>query len=59
MTKKQASQLPELLQNFIMSSEMEGLSVSETMQEMCMNVLSGKATLEECLTQINRKYAGM
>lgn len=57
MTKKQESMLPELLQNFIMSSQMEGLTVSDTIQAMCLSVLNGECTLEECLSQLNAKYS--
>ena len=38
MTKQQEALLPELLQNFIMSSQMEGLVVSDTIQAMCLSV---------------------
>lgn len=56
MTKKQETMLPELLQNFIMSSQMEGLTVSDTIQTMCLSVLNGERTLEECLGQLNAEY---
>ena len=58
MTKKQEAMLPELLQNFITSSQMEGLTVSDTIQAMCLSVLNGERTLEECLGQLNVKYGG-
>lgn len=57
MTKKQEALIPELLQNFIMSSQMEGLAVSDTIQAMYLSVLNGEHTLEECLDQINAKYS--
>lgn len=57
MTKKQELVLPELLQNFIMSSQMEGLPVSDRIQAMCLSVISGERTLEECLRQLNAKYS--
>lgn len=57
MTKKQEALLPELLQNFIMSSQMEGLSVSDSIQAMCLSVLNGERTLEDCLYQLNAKYS--
>lgn len=57
MTKKQEAILPELLQNFIMSSQMEGLAVSETVRSMCLSILSGERTLEECLGQLSAKYS--
>lgn len=57
MTKKQELALPELLQNFIMSSRMEGLTVSDGIQAMCLSVVSGERTLEECLHQLNAKYS--
>lgn len=57
MTKKQEALLPELLQNFIMSSQMEGLVVSDAIQSMCLSVLNGERTLEDCLYQLNAKYS--
>lgn len=57
MTKKQEPLLPELLQNFIMSSQMEGLVVSDAIQSMCLSVLNGERTLEDCLYQLNAKYS--
>ena len=50
-------QLQELLQNFMMSSKMEGMIVDEKLQSMCLSILNGKHTLEECLSQISAKYA--
>lgn len=50
-------QIHELLQNFMMSSKMEGMIVDETLQSMCLSVLSGEHTLDECLAQISAKYA--
>ena len=57
MTKKQETILSELLQNFIISSQMEGLTVSDTIQAMCLSVLNGEYTLEECLRRLNAKYS--
>lgn len=57
MVKKQDAMLPELLQNFIMSSQMEGLAVSDSIQSMCLSVLNGERTLEDCLCQLNAKYS--
>jgi len=57
MTRKQEAILPELLQNFIMSSQMEGLAVSDAIQAMCLSVLKGERTLDECLSQLNAKYS--
>lgn len=56
MTKKQETMLPESLRNFIISSQMEGLAVSDTVQVMCLSVLNGERTLEECLGQLNADY---
>ena len=56
MTKQQKTQLPELLQNFIRSSEMEGLTVGDKLQAMCLAVLNGDCTLEDCLNRINAQY---
>lgn len=56
MTKQQEARLPELLQNFIRSSEIEGLAVGDRLQAMCLSVLNGESTLEDCLTRINARY---
>lgn len=56
MTQAQEKRLPELMQNFIMSSQMEGLTVDETLQNMCLSILKGTSTLEDCLAQISQKY---
>ncbi len=52
MTMRQTAMLPEALENFIVSSEMEGVTVSETLREMCLAVVRGETTLEECLAQL-------
>jgi hypothetical protein len=54
---EQNVQLNELIQNFMMSSRMEGMIVDETLQSMCLSILSGNRTLDECLAQISAKYA--
>ena len=51
------TQLSELLQNYMMSAKMEGMIFDETLQSMCLSILNGKVTLEECLAQISAKYA--
>lgn len=43
MTKKHETLLTDLLQNFIMYSQMEGLAVSDTIRAMCLSVLNGNA----------------
>ncbi|WP_409967423.1 hypothetical protein RFF05_12615 [Bengtsoniella intestinalis] len=46
----------ESMANLIMSANMEGLEVSETMQAMYVSILDGTASLADCLAQINAKY---
>lgn len=58
MTDNQKRLVPELLQNFIMSAQMEGFVVTESIQSMCLSVLNGEHTLEECLHQISLSYDG-
>lgn len=58
MTKKQKEMLPELMQNYIVSSQMEGLTVSRALQDICLAILNGERTLEDCLYQISAKYNG-
>lgn len=48
MTKQQEAILPELFQNFIMSSQMEGLDVSDTVKAMCLSVLNGERSKSGC-----------
>lgn len=36
---------------------MEGLTITEQLREMCLAVLDGESTLEECLSQLNAKYS--
>ncbi|MGN0995068.1 MAG: hypothetical protein ACI4PD_08060 [Butyricicoccus sp.] len=57
MASSQNAQLLSSLKNYIMSSEMEGLSVSDTVQAMCLSVLNGETSLDDCISQLNRKYA--
>ena len=42
----------------VTSFQMEGMTVSEAMQEMLLSVLRGERTLDECLAQVNAKYGG-
>lgn len=58
MTKQQEAQLPELMQNVLMSSEMEGISVSETVQAMCLSILRGERTLDDCLSSLLAQPVG-
>ncbi len=57
MSQQQISMLPDIFANLSMSAQMEGMTITEQMKEMCLAVLNGEMTLEECLTQLNAKYS--
>lgn len=57
MSQQQISMLPDIFANLSMSAEMEGMTITEQMKEMCLAVLNGETTLEECLAQLNTKYS--
>lgn len=56
MSQQQIAMLPDIFANLSMSAEMEGLTLTEQMKEMCLAVLNGETSLEECLKQLNAKY---
>ena len=49
----------EALDNAAMSARMEGYSFTQQMRKQCMDVLTGVKTLQECIEEINMKYANM
>ena len=57
MSQKQLAMLPDIFANLSMSAQMEGVTVTEQIREMCLAVLNGERSLEECLAQLNEKYA--
>ncbi len=56
MSEAQMAALPNIFDNLAMSAEMEGLALTEQIKAMCLDVLRGKRTMEECLAQLNEKY---
>lgn len=56
MSEAQMAALPSIFANLSMSAAMEGLTLTEQIKAMCLDVLNGECTLEECLTQLNDKY---
>lgn len=56
MSQQQIAMLPDIFANLSMSAEMEGLTLTEQMKEMCLAVINGEISLEECLKQLNAKY---
>ncbi len=57
MSQNQISMLPDIFANLSMSAQMEGMTITEQIREMCLAVLNGERTLEECLAQLNAKYS--
>ncbi len=57
MSQNQISMLPDIFANLSMSAQMEGMTITEQIREMCLAVLNGESTLEECLAQLNAKYS--
>lgn len=57
MSQSQIAMLPEIFANLSMSAQMEGLTITKQIQEMCLAVLNSEASLEECLALLNTKYS--
>jgi len=57
MSQNQISMLPDIFANLSMSAQMEGMTITGQIREMCLAVLNGESTLEECLAQLNAKYS--
>jgi len=57
MSQNQISMLPDIFANLSMSAQMEGMTITEQIREMCLAVLNEERTLEECLAQLNAKYS--
>lgn len=57
MSQNQIAMLPDIFANLSLSAQMEGLIVTEQIQEMCLAILNGVTSLEECLAQLNAKYS--
>lgn len=57
MSQNQISMLPDIFANLSMSAQMEGMTITGQIREMCLAVLNGERTLEECLAQLNAKYS--
>lgn len=57
MSQNQISMLPDIFANLSMSAQMEGLIITEQIQELCLAVLNGEASLDECLALLNAKYS--
>lgn len=56
MSQKQIAMLPDILANISMSAQMEGLIITDQIREMCLSVLNGTSSMEECLALLNAKY---
>lgn len=57
MSQNQIAMLPDIFDNLAMSAQMEGLTLTEQIKDMCLAILSGDTTVEECLTLLNEKYS--
>lgn len=57
MSQNQIAMLPDIFDNLAMSAQMEGLTLTEQIKDMCLAVLNGDATVEECLARLNEKYS--
>lgn len=59
MTVEYEYKLKKSLDNAVMSAKMEGYSFSPQMKKQCMDVLTGVKSLQECIAEINMKYANV
>lgn len=47
----------EAMDNITMSCQMEGLELTPEIRALCLAVLSGNASLQDSLHQLNAKYS--
>lgn len=57
MNNNEQSKIQTALKNAEMSARMEGLELTSHLKKQCIDVITGKKTLQDCLTEINSKYA--
>ena len=56
MKKVQNVNIENALANLKMSFQMEGLNVTDEIQKLCLSVINGSKSLNECLEILNSKY---
>jgi len=57
MRENELDKIHIALKNAEMSARMEGLVLTQQLQKKCVDVVTGKRTLQDCLAEINAKYA--
>lgn len=56
MIMQNTDKLTEILKNIEMSLQMEGMTLTPALRDMCLAVVNGNATLDDCLDEIAREY---
>ena len=56
MKKVQNINIENALANLKMSFQMEGLNMTDEIQKLCLSVINGSKSLNECLEILNSKY---
>ncbi|MBQ7084572.1 MAG: hypothetical protein IJM95_04905 [Anaerotignum sp.] len=59
MTDEYKNKLEKSLDNAAMSARMEGYTFSPQMRTQCMDVLTGRKSLADCIAEINMKYSNV
>lgn len=59
MTVEYENKLQKSLDNAAMSARMEGYTFSPQMRTQCMDVLTGRKSLSDCIAEINMKYSNV
>ena len=57
MTVEYKNKLNRALDNAAMSAKMEGLNLTPQIRKQCIDILMGTKSLNECIAEINAKYA--
>ena len=56
MERVQNINIENALANLKMSFQMEGLNITDEIQKLCLSVINGSKSLNECLEILNSKY---
>lgn len=56
MERVQNINIENALANIKMSFQMEGLNITDEIQKLCLSVINGSKSLNECLEILNSKY---
>lgn len=56
MIMQNTDKMTEILNNIEMSLQMEGMTLTPELRDMCLAVVNGNTTLDDCLAAIAQEY---